>query len=174
MFVEIRLRRGRRLRGIESMDGGGKKRRGELPFRDLAPYSPIYRRPGSVRVTADCHFRIVRVLRAEPALPIPYPLSQTRCKSFPGFHPLAPGFPAAYASLVSDSLFRFFPRPPCEVRFQFPWGSFPGSLAGSASSSRSSFPGSLASAASGSPEVPFPALLRGPLPVLRWLLSALF
>jgi hypothetical protein len=39
---------------------------------------------------------------------------------------------------------------------------------------RSSFPGSLAGSASGSPGVPFPALLRVPLPVLRWLLSALF
>jgi hypothetical protein len=38
---------------------------------------------------------------------------------------------------------------------------------------RSSFPDSLASAGSGSPEVPSPALLREPLRVLRWLLSAL-
>jgi hypothetical protein len=151
------------------------KSEGRAPFRDLAPYSPIDRRPGSVsRSQLSAISESFGSCERSPRFP-----SRIR------YH-----IRAARAFLGS---IRWLPVSRLPTRVSFPIlfsGSFPGPLASSASSSlevlspvplrvplpvpRSSFPGSLASAASGSPEVPFPALLRVSLPVLRWLLSALF
>ena len=116
------------------------------------------------QITAAVTPEIVWYLRAEPAFPNQFRCS-VRCKSF-----LVPSVDAQFPECLRESRFRI----PCGFRLRSPCGSrsillrvsFPILI-------RSSFPVPLAGSASGSPGVPFPALLRVPLPVLRRLLSAL-
>jgi hypothetical protein len=123
-----------------------RKAKGRFPFREVAPYSPISRRPGSVSrsqliVTTESSGSCER----SPRFPFLFRRS-VRCKSF-----LVPSrclqFPECLVSLagdtlaglVADSLQEFLSLSPCGCRFRFSWSSFPGSLASAASGSPMTF-----------------------------------
>ena len=141
------------------------KAKGRGPLRKSRPLLSDFSKTWfGFQITAAVTPEIVWYLRAEPAFPNQFRCS-VRCKSF-----LVPSVDAQFPECLREIRCRF----PWGSRLRFPCGfrsillrvSFPILI-------RSSFPGPLAGSASGSPGVPFPALLRVPLPVLRRLLSAL-
>ena len=148
-----------------------KKLRGDSLARDR-PCFPNFRRPGSVpKSQLIVTPKLFGTYGFGPAFPVLR--CEIRCKSFllPSAAARSPGccvsiISDSLASLVSDSLAGLISAAlPSPVASSLPnLGSI---------LIQSSFPGALADSASGSPEVPFPDLLRVPLPVLRWLLSAL-
>ncbi len=121
--------------------------KGRDPFRDLAQSSDFSKTWFGFQITATCHFRIIRDLRAEPAFPVPrYHMSLQellfiRGSQFPeccvslaldslaGFLSDSPaGFVSdavsssvagTLPSLVLDSHPELLRRSPCEFRFRF-------------------------------------------------------
>jgi len=77
------------------------KRRGDFSF-EISPLTLRFSKTWfGAQITADCRFKIVRSLRAEPALPVLF-RHYIRCKSFPGAM-LNSQSPGCLASLVADS-----------------------------------------------------------------------
>jgi len=122
------------------------------------------------QITTTRHSRVIRDLRAEPAVPrTPSSHFAVRAFLFHARHPVS--------RVLRESRFGFPCGPPhrfpcgsrlrCSSEFRCRFSSEPRSRF----SFRRSFRSSLAGSASGSVGDPFPALLRVPLPALRWLLS---
>ncbi len=77
------------------------KAKGDFPFEISPPLSDFSKTWFGAQVTTDCHSGIVRVLRAELALPALFRHS-IRCKSFLG-PSISSQFPECFGSLVADS-----------------------------------------------------------------------
>lgn len=141
-------------------------------MREIAPGFPNFRRPGSVpRSQLIVTPKLFGTYGFGPAFPVLR--CEIRCKSF-----LVPSaaarLPECCVSLISDSLASLVSDSLAGLISV----ALPSSVAGSllclgSILIRSSFPVAPADYASGSPGVPFPDLLRVPLPVLRWLVSSL-
>jgi hypothetical protein len=141
-----------------------QKRKGEFSF-EISPLLPIFEDPVRSQITTTRHFRVVRDVRAEPAvsrtLPLSHSLQELFCSmrgsQFPGCSresrfgyltvssptPLrvssAMALPSSVAgslpNLVPDSHPEFLRQIPCGFRFRLRRRSFPGALASSASGS---------------------------------------
>lgn len=139
------------------------KAKGELPF-EISPLLSDFRRPGSVhRSQLLVMSKFFGTCEQSPPFPVPrhhVSLRELSC-SIRDIQ-----FPERCVSLASDTLAGFVH----DALAGLVSGDLPSSVAGPLPNLvsdliRSSFPGALASAASGSPGVPFPSLLRAPVPV---------
>jgi hypothetical protein len=66
---------------LRSADSIRQKQKGDFSF-EISPFAIRFSKIWfGTQITASRHFRIVRSLRAEPALPVPFRHS-IRCKSF--------------------------------------------------------------------------------------------